>query len=126
MRIVRKDDIQSPVETQFGEKVYEMIGRPEHIGGTVNHSFVYVVIPPNGSSVAHYHRVAEETYYMLKGKARLVINENEFILKPEDACLIMPGEVHQIFNIAESGEVLEFVAVCAPAWVAEDSYPVDK
>lgn len=123
MRVVRKEDITEPFLAPLGEKIYEMIGRPEVIGGTTKHSFVHVVIPPNMSSPAHYHKVSEETYYLLKGEARMIIDGQEFYLLSGQACLIMPEEVHQIFNDQDSD--LEFLTISAPAWVPDDTYPAE-
>jgi mannose-6-phosphate isomerase-like protein (cupin superfamily) len=120
MRIVRKEEISEPFRAPLGEVIYEMIGRPEEVGGTTLHSFAYIVILPEFSSQAHYHKISEETYYILKGKARMIIDDNEFTLSPGQACLLMPGEVHQIFN--DEKEDLEFLAVCAPAWTPDDSF----
>jgi mannose-6-phosphate isomerase-like protein (cupin superfamily) len=124
MRCVRRDDIEAPFRGELGELIYEMIGRPEPLGGTTRHSFVHVVIPPGRSSSAHFHKLSEETYYGLLGRGRVEIDDVRRWLQPHDACLIVPGEVHQIFN---DGTVdLEFLAVSAPAWVPEDTYPVDR
>lgn len=120
MRVVSREEITEPFRAPLGELIYEMIGRPEEIGGTTKHSFVHVVIPPEFSSPAHYHEVSEETYYILKGKARMIIDDCEFTLSPGQACLIMPGEVHQIFN--DEKEDLEFLTVSAPAWTPDDSF----
>lgn len=120
MRIISKDEIKEPFRTPLGEEIYEMIGAPKELGGTKKHSFVYVVIPQGKSSVAHYHKISEETYYILKGKGRIVIDDKEFSLTPGQACLIDIGETHQIFN--DENEDLEFLAISAPAWVPDDSY----
>ncbi len=74
MRVVKKEDITKPFKTPLGELIYEMIGKPEGMGGTSNHSFVYIVIPSSCSSSAHYHKVPEETYYILKLFIRLNID----------------------------------------------------
>jgi mannose-6-phosphate isomerase-like protein (cupin superfamily) len=122
MRIVSRPDIHKPVVAALGEEIYEMIGRAVEIGGTVNHSLVHVVIRPGKSSPPHYHKVSEETYYILSGEAEMVINDHHFTLKPAQACLIQPGEVHRIWN--RKGEDLNFLAVSAPAWAPDDMYPV--
>ncbi len=119
MRITKKEEINEPFKSPSGEIIYEMIGHPKEIGGTIKHSFVHVVIPSQKSSAAHYHKISEETYYILKGKARMIIDKSEFTLSPGQACLIMPLEVHQIFNDAKGD--LEFIAVSAPAWTPDDS-----
>jgi mannose-6-phosphate isomerase-like protein (cupin superfamily) len=124
MRLVTQNDVKAPLLRELGEKIYEMIGREAEIGGTTKHSIVYVKIPSGKSSVAHYHKVSEETYYILTGNARMIVDGNSFALVPGQACLIMPGEVHQIFNDHE--EDLEFLAITAPAWIPDDYFEVVK
>ena len=100
-----------------------MIGKPQELGGTVKHSLAHVVLQPKTTSSPHYHNTSEETYYVLRGKARMIIDNNEFTLSPGEACLIMPGETHQIFN--DGNKDLEFLAICAPAWTPEDSFSAE-
>ncbi len=123
MRLVRKEDITQPFDSGRGEKVYEMLGAPEAIGGAVHHSFSHVVIAPGCASRPHYHPVAEETYYMLRGEGRMLVDGKEIRLVPGDALLILPPEVHQIFNDTDAD--IEFIAVCAPAWEPNNSVYLD-
>ena len=81
-----------------------------------------VIIPPGKSSAPHFHKESEETYYVLSGEGWMQISEEEFSLTPGQACLIEPGEIHQIKNLGEKD--LEFLAICAPAWIPEDSFEV--
>jgi mannose-6-phosphate isomerase-like protein (cupin superfamily) len=119
MRVVRKEDISNPVKNPSGEEIFEMIGCLPEIGGTIHHSVVHVVIPPGKSSQAHFHKVSEETYYILKGVGLMIVDTNKFRLEPDQACLIKPFETHQIFN---EGQVnLEFLTVSAPPWTLADS-----
>ena len=123
MRLTRKEDISVPFDSGTGERVYEMLGAPEAIGGAAHHSFSHVVIPAGCSSRPHYHPVAEETYYILAGEGRMLVDGKELILRPGDALLILPPEVHQIFN--DTDRDLEFIAVCAPAWEPSNSVYLD-
>ena len=115
-----KDKNENPIITPHGEIIYEIIGRVQGRGETEQHSLAHVVIPPGKSSKAHFHKTCEESYYILKGTASMIINAQEFGLTPGLACVIHPGEKHQIFNVG--AEDLEFLAVCAPAWYPEDSF----
>lgn len=124
MIITRKDNVEKPVVSRTGERVYELIGRPEHLGGATKHSLGYAVIPPNCSSRPHYHPYAEETYYILKGEGRMVIEGVEHNVRPGDAILISPREKHQIFT--DGDDDLEFIVVCAPAWEPSNSIFVDE
>ena len=123
MRLTRKEEIQKPFLSPTGERVYEMLGAPEHIGAAKYHSFSHVVIPSGCSSRPHYHPVAEETYYILSGEGRMLVDDRELKLLPGDALLIHTLEKHQIFN--DSDTDLEFIAVCAPPWTPDNSVYLD-
>ena len=120
MRVVKFEDIKKPFLAPKGEIIYEMIGRPNEIGGTKNHSLVHVSLPVGKMSSSHYHKVTEETYYILSGNATMTINGKSFKVEPNLAILIMPNEVHQIINDGE--EQLEFLTISGPAWVPDDEY----
>jgi len=122
--ITRKEKVEQPFVNATGERVYEMVGKPARLGGAANHSFAYAVIPPNCSSRLHYHPHAEETYYMLKGEGKLVIDGVEHNVRPGDLIFISPPEKHQIFNAG--GDDLEFIVVCAPPWEPDNSVFLDN
>ena len=124
MMVTSKNKVKKVLENSSGEKIYELIGKAKELGGSSKHSVAYVVIKKNGSSLLHYHPKAEESYYVLKGKARIVVDNNENLLKKGDAVLIMPFEKHQIFNDGE--ENLEFIVVSAPAWEPNNSVFINK
>lgn len=110
------------MRARLGELIYELVGNTPALGGTAKHSLAQVVVPPGMLSPRHLHRHSEETYFLLKGRARMVIDGHEFWLSPGEACLIMPGEVHQVFN--DQDDTLEFLVVCAPPWTADDFFEV--
>ncbi|MDY7078444.1 MAG: cupin domain-containing protein [Chloroflexota bacterium] len=113
MHIYHKDDVNSPLVTGQGEVIYELIGRT--VGeSTERHSLAYVVIPPGKSAPLHNHPEAEESYYILKGEAQMVLGDEEAIVGPGQAILIPPSSPHKISSIGEDD--LELLAVCVPAW----------
>lgn len=116
---IRKDQITHPFVAPHGEIVYELLGRAAAHKASL-HSLAHILLPPGKASLRHHHLVSEESYYILKGQARMCVDGQEYTLGPGEACLILPPQVHQIFNIAD--EDLEFLAVCAPAWQPGDSY----
>ncbi|MGC2661501.1 MAG: cupin domain-containing protein [Bryobacteraceae bacterium] len=118
MHIRNKEQAGEPFRAPLGELIYELVGNQPSLGGAVNHSLAQVAVPSGKLSPRHYHRVLEETYFLLQGKARMIIDGREFALLPGEACLIRPGEVHQVFNDEE--ETLEFLVVCAPPWTPDD------
>ncbi len=124
MRVTTREEIREPFRAPLGELVYELIGPSDALGGSRLHSFALVAIPPGKRSPTHYHKVSEETYHMLKGRARMVVDGREFELTPGQSLLILPGEVHQICN--ERPEDVEFLVVCAPPWTPDDFFVVDQ
>ena len=117
---ISKDQVPDPIFTPHGETVYEMIGRVAHHGGARLHSLAHIVLAEGKASQRHSHKVCEESYYILKGQARMLIDGQETRLTPGQTCLLLPGQVHQIFNAGQGD--LEFLAVCAPAWYPDDTY----
>jgi len=119
----RKDQVIKPFCYSTGEQVYELIGKSKHSGSSKKHSFSYAIIPTGCFSRAHYHREIEETFYFIKGKGKMIVDDREFDVEPGDTFLIIPPEKHQIMNSREAN--LEFIVVCSPAWNRNDSVFID-
>ena len=82
MKITDWKEIQQPLETESGEIIYELIGHVQNDGSIPNHSLARIIIPPEKSSSAHYHKISEETYYILGGEGQMRVNEKDFIIHP--------------------------------------------
>lgn len=67
------------------------------------------IIPPGGSIGKHTHTGDFETYYILKGKARVNDNGNICELGPGDMIQCKEGDYHAIENIGDTD--LEYLAV---------------
>lgn len=118
---IRHADSVTPFESEHGEIVYEFMGKAS--GGTQAHSLAKIVLPPGKASLKHYHPVAEESYYILSGAARLEMDGETVTLRPGDSVAIRPHQVHQIFNAGPQD--LVFLAVCVPAWTPDNSVFVE-
>lgn len=120
MRVVQSKQISEPLVTPSGEIISELIGKAS--GDQPNHSLAYIVIPSGKSSTPHYHKISQETYFILEGEGQMSVDQEEFVIRPGQACYIEPEEIHQISNQGEND--LVFLAICVPPWVPEDSYEV--
>ena len=130
-KLFSKETVEHPLFNPAGESVYELIGNSAHIPPAIssklavehprqaNHSLALITIAPGAASKPHYHKICQESYYILSGQARMRLDEQEIQMGPGQACLILPGQVHQITN--DSDQTLEFLAVCVPPWFASDS-----
>jgi mannose-6-phosphate isomerase-like protein (cupin superfamily) len=106
----------TPVVSRHGEIVYELVGSDTP---DARHSVAYVVIPPGKASLLHYHPEAEESYYVLKGRARIILGEEQETIIEGESVLIPSRKPHKIINAG--AENLEFIAVCVPAWEPANS-----
>ena len=107
----------TPLVSSHGEVVYELAGHAA--GGSAQHSVAHIELPPGRASLKHYHPEAEESYYILRGAGRLVVDDETVTLSPGQCAAILPGMTHQIFN--DGSEALHFLAICAPAWTPDNS-----
>ena len=102
-----------PIVTPHGEVIHELIGRTV-ANPTERHSVAYIILSPGKASLLHYHPEAEESYFILQGKAHFLLGNEEAILVPGQAVLITSSQPHKITSIGETD--LVFLAVCVPAW----------
>lgn len=112
MKLTSRENTPS-INSEHSEVIHELIGRGAE-QATDLHSVAHVIIPPGRSSLLHVHPFAEESYYFLQGKGKLMIEDEEATVLPGQAILIPPTKRHKIVSIGETD--LEFIAICVPAW----------
>ena len=56
------------------------------------------IIYPTGKTTGHAHDDMEEVYYILSGKGKMVVGDNEFPIKAGDALYVPFGEFHVTYN----------------------------
>jgi hypothetical protein len=122
MHIKRSDTVPA-FAAPHGEVVYEMVG--EKTGVVHSHSVAQIVLPHGKASRKHYHPVVEESYYILAGRGRVILDGEEEQVNAGDTIYVPAGAVHQIFNAGQHNENLIFLAVCVPAWTPDNSVFLD-
>jgi mannose-6-phosphate isomerase-like protein (cupin superfamily) len=79
-----------------------------------NQSLAEITVRPGISILEHYHKAAEELYYILKGEGQMFIEGEERTVGVGDAIVILPGQRHKITN---RGEVdLVMLVTSAPSY----------
>ena len=58
----------------------------------------YTVIYPTGKTTGHAHADMEEVYYILSGKGKMVVDEEEFQIQSGDSFHIPFGKFHVTYN----------------------------
>ena len=120
---IKDQNLVPAFESDHGETVWELIGNVAS-NTKAEHSLAICQIAPGKASRKHYHPICEESYYLLSGEAKMVIDDKEENLKAGMSVLISPKQVHQIHNTGTSE--LKFVAVCIPPWDPECSVFLDE
>ena len=75
-------------------------------------------VPAGGRTERHYHKVAEELYFILEGAGEVELDGEHRTVGPGDAILIPSGTRHAIL----ATETLRFLCCCAPPYAHEDTY----
>ena len=58
----------------------------------------HTIIYPTGKTTGHAHEDMEEVYYILSGKGKMVVGDDEFPVKVGDAFYVPFGEYHVTYN----------------------------
>ena len=107
--------------TKDGSEIRELLAQRN--SSIRQQSLAEARLPPGASTTPHYHRVTEEIYYLLAGRAEMRIGEETRRVGPGDAIAIPPGNVHQITN--QGSETLLFLCTCVPAYEHDDTFLVE-
>jgi len=75
-------------------------------------SVIQEKVPPGGREIPHYHTLSRQFFYILKGQALLVVNQQRLLLKAGDGVEIAPRTPHQFIN--ESNDEAEFLVISVP------------
>ena len=85
-----------------------------------NQSLAEARLPPGRGTIPHHHRVTEEIYYILSGRAAMTLGEETRDVGPGDAIAIPPGVRHTIRNTGQ--DELVFLCTCAPGYEHTDTF----
>jgi mannose-6-phosphate isomerase-like protein (cupin superfamily) len=83
-------------------------------------SLAEATIRAGTATTRHYHRVAEEIYYLLDGHGEMEIDGVQARVGPGDAILIPAGGWHQITAGADTD--IRMLCCCSPPYAHEDTY----
>lgn len=111
----------APFETLDGSEIVELLA---HRNSCIrNQSLAEARVPVGGATQAHYHRIAEEIYFITEGTGRIRLGSEERDVVVGDAIAIPPGTVHQLWNTGPG--ILRLLCCCAPSYEHADTVLVD-
>lgn len=71
------------------------------------------LMPPGTAELLHFHKYAQQFFYILSGEATFWIEGQTFVVRSNQGILITPGVKHRIANYKE--EDLSFVLTSQPS-----------
>lgn len=107
---------QQPFTTKDGSTIRSILDRTN--APVQNQSLAEASVATGGSTQRHYHKLAEEFYFILEGTGIMEIDGETRAVGPGDAILIPRGAWHQI----TAAQTLRFLCCCAPPYSHEDTY----
>jgi len=107
---------QPPFVTKDGSTIRSILDRTN--APVQNQSLAEARLPAGGRTERHYHKVAEELYFILEGAGEIELGGEHRTVRSGDAILIPAGVWHAIVAI----EPLRFLCCCAPPYSHEDTY----
>jgi mannose-6-phosphate isomerase-like protein (cupin superfamily) len=116
MEIVNRNSVK-PFITKDTAEIREIIA-PSNTS-VKRQSIAEATVAPGKSTEAHYHIKVEETYYIIQGKGKMVIDTKVCDVAAGDGIVILPGETHYIVNAGNNH--LIFLCFCTPAYTHEDT-----
>ncbi|MGD9571172.1 MAG: cupin domain-containing protein [Thermoleophilia bacterium] len=114
---IRARDAATPFVTTDGSTIRSLLDLSN--APVANQSLAEATIDAGGSTVRHWHRVAEEIYYIVEGSALMEIDGEEREVGVGDTILIPPGAWHAITASADGP--VRLLCCCSPPWSAEDT-----
>ena len=116
--VLRTKDVPSIVVSP-GVILKELTGRTAPAGARSRKvSVAFFHLEPNRASAWSYNKVAEESFFILKGHGTVRTGTRSQPVGPGSYILVPPAVVRSV--LASPREALEFYAVTSPAWSQDD------
>jgi mannose-6-phosphate isomerase-like protein (cupin superfamily) len=75
-------------------------------------SVIEEIMHPDTAKQKHYHKLAQQFFYILEGTATFQIEEQETTVEPHEGISILPGQQHCIYN--QTAKHLRFLIISQP------------
>ncbi len=85
------------------------------ISDVKNYSIALAIV--KSETKLHYHKKAEEVYFILNGSGKMILGENVFRINKGDFIVIKPGTKHKVI----ADEELHILCFSIPSYKDEDT-----
>ncbi|HEX8313142.1 MAG TPA: cupin domain-containing protein [Chthoniobacteraceae bacterium] len=113
---IQNIEAQAPFTTKDGSTIRSILDRTN--APVQKQSLAEARVPSGSATQRHYHKLAEEFYFIQEGSGAIEIDGEAREVLPGDAILIPAGAWHTI----TAHDELRFLCCCAPPYSHEDTY----
>ena len=117
MHIRARTDAE-PFTTADGSTIRSLLDRTT--APVRRQSLAEATIAGGTATTRHYHRAAEELYYLIEGRGEMEIDGERARVGPGDAILIPARAWHQL--TADAGATIRMLCCCSPPYAHEDTF----
>ncbi len=107
---------QPPFTTRDGSTIRSILDRTN--APVANQSLAEARLASGQATERHFHKLAEEIYFLIEGTGAMEIDGACVSVGPGDAILIPPGAWHRITATSP----LRFLCCCAPPYSHDDTF----
>lgn len=116
MKVVNRKDI-APFITLDNSIIREILAYRN--SELKNLSLAEAIVPPGRETFLHFHKKAQEVYFILRGVGKIQIGGESRIVRKNDTILIFPKKRHKIKNTGKRN--LVFLCICSPCYEYGDT-----
>ena len=121
VRIVKASN--APTETLGGTQRTHLLSSND---GAKRFGVLFITVKPEEPPHVkyHFHKKRESAFFVIQGRARIIVENEEHFVEPNTLVFIPPGEKHQLMNAGNTE--LRVVEVYSPLPFEGDNYIVKK
>jgi len=107
-----KIDEKNGTKVKAAGRLINWLQTPETIGGKYSSVCTVVYEPHARAKPAHSHLYGEETIYVISGKGKVKVGDEEYEIQPESLVLFPQGVLHMVYNTSD--EPLKLICFYGP------------
>ena len=114
-----------PLVMDFGQGNFYRVGLIEYwIANEIESGYCgkYLFVFDSQQCPHHGHKQKHETFFVVKGKVHMVVNERELIMNEGDVLAMPPGKVHSFTGVGDA-LILE---ISTPSLVSDNEFQDSK
>ena len=120
---LQKNIMDIPSFSAGDKTILKEVLHPKNDPIDLPYSLAHAILPVGASSLPHRLTKSEETYTILRGKGRVIIENEGFVIEAGSVFIVPRNALQSVENTGQ--EPLEFYCIVSPPWSEETEEIVD-